>query len=575
MMRASLRKHPFIALFVLLVCNAAFGATRYVNATNLTPLAPYTSWTSAATTIQDAVDAANANDLILVTNGVYQAGGRIVSGTLTNRVALTKPVSVQSINGPLVTLIQGYKVPSTTYGPAAVRCVYITNGAVLSGFTLTNGATVGFGSSPWDGGGISAEPLGVISNCVVTGNSAYGNGGGVEGGTLFNCTISANTAQFGGGAQSATLRNCSIINNTGGGANYCTLYSCDIRVNRSSVSSSGGGAANSTLFDCTISGNYAAMDGAGIDYCTASNCTISGNSSADAGGGAYESKLANCILRSNSSPNGAGAANSFCTNCALYSNSANSQGGGAWWGFLENCTITDNDAGTGGGTFAAGAVNCIIYYNRTHDASSVSSNYSSGTLTLTYSCTAPLPAGNGNFTNMPQLISPPALDLGLQSNSPCINAGRVGTRNGLDLNANPRIAGGTVDIGCLEFQAPQSRISYYWLQKYGFPTDGSADSFDPDHDGMSNWAEWRCGTEPTNASSILAITSVRPGQPGVALTWPSFSGINYFIQRATNVGIQSAFFPLATNISGQDGTMQFKDTSATGPGPYFYRVGVP
>ena len=131
-----------------------------------------------------------------------------------------------------------------------------------------------------------------------------------------------------------------------------------------------------------------------------------------------------------------------------------------------------------------------------------------------------------------------------------------------------------MDIGAYEFQSPQSLISYAWLQQYSLPIDGSADATDADGDGLNNWQEWHAGTNPTDALSVLRLLSPASGAPGVRVRWQSVSGLNYFLERGTHLGVQPGFLPLATNIVGQPGTTIFTDTNAVGAGPFFYRVGV-
>src|SRR5215831_18023380 len=111
-----------VAGLVLLFLVNASAAEFYVDLNCTNPQPPYTSWSTAATNIQTAVDVANAGDTVWVTDGVYQTGTRLVSGDTTqNRVAVTKAITVRSVNGAGVTVIRGSKAPGNTNGPTAVR----------------------------------------------------------------------------------------------------------------------------------------------------------------------------------------------------------------------------------------------------------------------------------------------------------------------------------------------------------------------------------------------------------------------------------------------------------------------
>jgi hypothetical protein len=191
-------------------------AVHTVGATGTNPEPPFSTWATAATNIQDAIAAASTGDIVLVTNGVYDAGGEVMAGGLTNRVALDKALMVVSLNGYSHTVIQGAWDPISTNGPGAVRCAWLTNGAVLSGFTLQNGATLNTGDTMalQSGGGVwCASTNALVSNCLLSNNFACYGGGGIGFGTLNNSLVVLNVAAYGGGAYNATLNNCTLQNN--------------------------------------------------------------------------------------------------------------------------------------------------------------------------------------------------------------------------------------------------------------------------------------------------------------------------------------------------------------------------
>ncbi|HOW98222.1 MAG TPA: PKD domain-containing protein [Kiritimatiellia bacterium] len=345
------------------------------------------SWTAAKATIQGAVDAVDfPGAVIWVSNGVYTTGGKVMHGGLTNRVAIDKPIAVRSVNGPEVTVIRGVG----PVGNAAVRCVYLTNGAELVGFTLTNGHTHTDGESlDRNGGGLWCQEPSYVSNCVLSGNSASCDGGGANGGRFNNCQFIGNmAAQDGGGVRGGVLNNCFITNNS------------------------------------------SARDGGGAADCMLTNCVLKGNSTGDMGGAAAGGGLYNCILIGNASVG-----------------THDTRGGGAFSALLVGCTVVGNSAFWGGGTYSCGLNNSIIYYNIATQQSDVAqSGYEF--------CCTPLETewGSDNVTNEPVFIDRANGDYRLQSNSPCINRGQNQgwMTDATDMDGQPRIQRLRVDIGAYE-----------------------------------------------------------------------------------------------------------------------------
>jgi hypothetical protein len=367
-----------------LAATAAGADTHYVNRTNATPAPPYTNWAKASTNIQLAVDAAAAGDTVLVTNGLYDTGGKVIEGTLTNRVGINKAITVRSVNGPEVTIIQGVG-PN---GATAIRGAWVGGNSVLSGFMLTNGATKTSGDLYDDqaGGGANMAGGGRLTNCV--------------------------------------LANCS--------ANY-----------------SGGGSFYGQADNCIYTGNSVATNGGGACYGELNWCTLTRNSSSETGGGAQEAALNNCILTNNTAFLGGGAAGGTLNSCFLRCNTASMYGGGSYQATLNNCTLVGNSSsGYGGGAYDCTMANCIAWDN--------SQNFNGGS--QDHCCTTPFPGGgSGNIASNPAFVDPAAGNYRLLPSSPCIDAGANAgwMASAVDLDGQPRIQFGTVDIGAYECSTPR------------------------------------------------------------------------------------------------------------------------
>lgn len=210
-----------------------------------------------------------------------------------------------------------------------------------------------------------------------------------------------------------------------------------------------------------------------------------------------------------------------------------------------------------------------MYYNH---AANGFNHYEDG-ISLNYCCTTPNSGGTGNLTNEPMFAYLGGGNLRLLSNSPCVNAGtnQDWMTGAVDLDGRPRIIDGRVDMGAYE---RGSALPMGWLQKYGLNPDGDADFLDSDKDGMNNWQEWRCKTDPTNETSFLGFTTPASEGEELILRWRSEDGVRYRLDRSTNLCADAFNYLVRSNILATPSMNSETDKTATGTGPWFYRIGV-
>ncbi|HEV2351619.1 MAG TPA: choice-of-anchor D domain-containing protein [Terriglobia bacterium] len=374
-------------------------------------------------TIQAAINAAVNGDTVQVSPGTY-----------TENINFNgKAITVTSTGGPQVTIIDGGGITAVVAFATAEGLT-----SVLNGFTVTNGL---YG---YQGGGVSiqfASPT-ITGNIITNNVGCEGSGVGINGGSPL---ISGNTI-------SNNLQGACSGGVGGGGIGI---------VNGSEAQIIGNVISNNSVLDGAGGGGISLFNGGGTGELSP---TIVGNIiTRNAAGGTGRG---GGILIAGTTPGLNIIQNLIAENSA-------SEGGGVQWDtpvsvFVSN-TIAANSAPQGSEISVGGLDNSVVVANNIiADAGNVPVFFCTSSITnpanfqnndvfasdaSAYggSCTDQTGA-NGNISADPKFFLP-ASDFHLELESPAINAGNNAAPllPSTDLDGNPRIQQGTVDIGVYEF----------------------------------------------------------------------------------------------------------------------------
>ncbi len=334
--------HASTTLFVLFtvvfmsVALKGLAATYYVSPDGDDEAAG-TSWATALQNISTAVAKGDVSEVVL-TNGTHY---------VTEEVLLDKAVTVRGMTTNRNLAIVNGNYPHTTN-----RVFYIHHaGAVVADMTITNGFVLPAPQTSSIGGGLLMRS-GTVRNCLITGNTADFRGGGIwiNIGVLTNSVVTGNTSgHWGGGVyvQGASRVVDSVISNN-------------------TAANSGGGikiGLGPEVSNTDIVNNTAPRGG-GVSFTTAggvvTNCLVANNiatSSSDRGGGGiYGSAAGNVITHSriigNKAPNARGGGLGFTTTAGA---------------LIENSFILNNTSASAGGVSLPGSSqvirNSLIAFN--------------------------------------------------------------------------------------------------------------------------------------------------------------------------------------------------------------------
>ena len=327
-----------------------------------------------------------------------------------------------------------------------------TLASLLDGFTIKNGLTN-------DGGALYINEADMtIKNCNFENNTGTSYSGAlsvVESHIdVDNCKFIKNYSSWGGGIAfykaTANITNSEFTGNGSDDASAIVIYDCNGTFN---------------INKCKFIRNYTTgNDGTLYIFPASSTTTVNVTNSLFLNNRAY-------------------------TNTDIYSNSGNTV-----YLNITNTTITKSKHNTGNvcnfkSYTTATLLNCIIKGRMVVGGSLTANN--------TY-CVDDLSShGTGNTTVEPQLTT----DGHLKSTSPCINAGTSTGAPTDDINGTSRPVGGSVDMGCYEFNDTDSDgMDDAWETAYFGDLTQTATG-DNDSDQLSNLDEYLYGTAPNNTDT--------------------------------------------------------------------------
>jgi hypothetical protein len=127
----------------------------------------------------------------------------------------------------------------------------------------------------------------------------------------------------------------------------------------------------------------------------------------------------------------------------------------------------------------------------------------------------------------------------------------------------------------LKLPTPFQRWQVTYWGSTNVPT--AAPGFDADGDRMSNWDEFRAGTNPTDPNSVLRLSAIRVVGSDDLVAFSSVTNRSYAVEwadRLSNAARSTLWTTVVSNVSGTGGEVLVTNSNAATLPNRFYRARV-